>query len=653
MSRPKSAFACALAVLAALSACERRNQGISAENAGIYFPAALTLDPRVPETETARWLFVANANSNLAYNAGSLVAVDLDRFFAAWMNCSQMCLHGVDDGTCSAAAKADACGIRASVRDVGEKVDAKAPCRHAAFRPQVIECEDTAVIAHIDDDKDGEADRPLSVRMGSFITALAGWMKTEETAYLLATVKADPSITWVELSGGLDTPFDPKKPQAPTDLRFECGQGTTDLFDEGRCARSGDQAHALRYPFDDSDNYRIGPEPSNILISKLRHWAFVTFATTPEVVLIDLAVPVSGELPSNPDATGGDTGTSTTTGDSTTTGTTTGDSTTTDGTTTDGTTTDDTTTGDTNPDTTTGGVIEPVPLPLGPTKPMIVDARQVFLIGDSLGGGGWGMAERPCVPGSSQVPNVTKVPETADGEPVDCGRPLIYSSFRTGLFFARLTPDEPLPTSDQVCVGEARLDAEGFPIDIEGERIAEPEPVQEGEPGALLCTPQIFSAGFTSAVGFTVPQGSGQMGDIAFSRDGRRLFAVQSSPGALLFVDTSVDERGETRDESAGLVELCSGPSRMALFEDGANEYAAVSCPTPGEVFIVDLSGFRVVANVATGAGPHPIIVDRARRLLYVGNTLDATVSVIDVARDRPTRFAEIARIGLQTPYKQ
>ena len=629
MSRPKSAFACALAVLAALSACERRNQGISAEDAGIYFPAALTLDPRVPEDETSRWLFVANANSNLAYNAGSLVAVDLDRFFHAWMNCPQLCLHKVDDGTCSAAAKADPCGIRETVQDIGAPIDAETPCRHAAFRPQVIECEDTEVIARIgDDDGDGVADRPLSVRMGSFITALAGWSRNAEEALLLATVKADPSVTWVELSGGMK-PFDPQRPLAPTDLKFECGQGTTDLFDDGRCARSGQDAHALRYPFDDGDNRRIGPEPSNILVSKLRNWALVTFATTPEVVLIDLAYPVGGQLPANPDDTTGepDTTSSTTDASSTTS------------------TTDATS-------TTTGSAPEPEPVPPG-TKPMIVDARSVFLIGESLGGGGWGMAERPCVPGSSQVPNVTKVPTDAEGEPVDCGRPLIYSSFRTGLFFARLTPDEALPTASQVCIGAPRLDEEGFPIDQEGQRIDAPEPVQAGEPGALLCTPQIFSAGFTSAVGFTVPQGSGQMGDIAFSRDGRRLFAVQSSPGALLFVDTSVDERGETRDESAGLVELCSGPSRMALFEDGANEYAAVSCPTPGEVFIIDLSGFRVVANVATGAGPHPIVVDRARQLLYVGNTLDATVSVIDIARDRPTRFAEIARVGLQTPYKR
>jgi two-component system sensor histidine kinase HupT/HoxJ len=130
-------------------------------------------------------------------------------------------------------------------------------------------------------------------------------------------------------------------------------------------------------------------------------------------------------------------------------------------------------------------------------------------------------------------------------------------------------------------------------------------------------------------------------------------WVVQSAPASLVYVDTSVTERGEVRDQAAGVVELCGGPTAMRLFEDDANEYAAVTCPTPSELFIVDLSGFRVVANVPTGAGPYPIVFDRVRRLLYVGNTLDRTISVIDVAQDRPTRFAEIARVGLQTPYKR
>lgn len=613
MSRLTSASA--LAVLAVLAACAERNQGVDAVNAGIYFPAAMTLDPRVPEADPARWLFVANANSNLAFNAGSLVAVDLDRFFHAWMNCPQLCLRGIDDGTCTEAAKQNACGVRASVHDVGEPVDEDAPCRHVAFRPQVIECEDTAVLAHVPGSGGAE---PLSVRMGSFITALQGWDKDptetapqKKSAYLMATVKADPSITWVELSGGLGKPFDPKNPDATTDLDFECGQGSTDLYDAGRCARSGSEAHALRYPFDNPDNPRIGPEPSNIFVSKVRNWAYVTFATTPEVVLIDLAKPIEGALPANRDAA--------------TTGATTGD---TSGTTTDG----GTTTDDGAPTDTTGAMMMPPVVPNSGTRPMIVDARNVFLLGQSGGGGGWGLAERPCYPGSSEVPGVTRVPIEPGGEPVDCARPLVYSSFRTALYFARLVPDGIDAVAGQEC-----LEEEGV----------------EGEPGVIECGAQLFFAGFTSAGGFDNGTGAGQLGDIAFSRDGRRLFALQSNAGALLYVDTSVDERGEIRDEPAGLVELCTGPTRMALFEDGSNEYAAVSCPTPSEVFIVDLSGFRVVANIVTGQGPHPIVVDRARQLLYVGNTLDKTVSVIDIARDRPTRFAEIARVGLQEPYKQ
>lgn len=710
MSRLKSASA--LAVLAALAACEGRNLGISPVEVGLYFPVAMTLDPRVEEGTPSRWLFVANANSNLQYNAGSLVAVDLDRFFDSWMNCAEQCLMGTGLDTCQArfsdeftreytatrteelaaegrskaqieatiAAElpqlitagqsriaAEPCGIDESVRDAGGELDREHPCRHVTFRPQVIECEDRFMLAgtckdgECDGDGDDTADdfEPLSVRMGSFITSLEGWTNPiDRKGMLLATVKADPSITWIELAGGPGGGHDParRKQFQSASLGFDCGQPDGDLDDPGRCSR---RTHALRFPYDNSDNVRIGPEPSNILISKSKPWAFVTFATSPAIVLIDLLYPVGdGEPrrldvvaypddPANPDDDG------------------------------DGVADAD------DPDLDNDGILNAAdncPRAVNPdqrdvdgddqggdacdadadgdgtpnaedncwtvanerqddldddgqgdaceTKPLIVDQPVMFVVNDNISGGGWGLAERPCVPGSDEVPALSQTMVPWSTEPVDCGRPVIYGGFRTNLLLAKMFADVVTPTAGQTCGAS-------------------------GEAGAINCDPQMFLDGFSQAGGLDSGTGAGTLADIAFSRDGRRLFAVQSSPSALIYLDTSVDERGELRDDPAGLVELCSSPTTMTLFEDASNEYAAITCPTANELFIVDTSGFRVVANVTTGQGPHPIVVDRARRLLYVGNTLDRTVSVIDIATDRPTRFAEIARVGQQVPYKR
>ncbi len=621
MSRPRSASALVAAVLA-LSACEGRNLGRSAVGAGLYFPAAMTLDPRVEEGERARWLFVANSNSNLVYNAGSLVAVDLDKFFGSWMSCAELCLHGVDDGTCPEADRDNPCGVNREVRDVGEDVDEETPCRHMALRPQTIECEERFMFSD------------ATVRMGSFITSLAGWVKDKATnkAYLLAAVKADPSITWVELGGD---------PQG--DITLECGQPDPSLADPGRCSR---KTHALRYPFDDPDAFaRIGPEPTKIVISETEPWAYVTFATTPQFVLIDLAgklLPGLDAEDASVEATTGGSGTGASSGSGTS-----------------GSGTGEATTGE----ATTG---LPEPEPVDPrSQPMIVDQRTMFLLPSSPSGAGWGIAERPCIPGSDDVPALTRAAAEPGGPVLDCARPLVYGSLRNALVLARMFPDEVTPLTRDYSAAIAALEAkqasadeaEAAALGAEIQRLRElsqsciGDDTPVGAPGSIVCEPQVFFAGFARAGGFDVSGGS--LGDIAFSRDGRRLFVVQSSPGSLVYIDTSVDERGELRDQAAGVVELCNGPTTMRLFSDGPDEFAAITCPTPAELFIVDLAGFRVVANIATGLGPHPVVVDDARRLIYVGNTLDATVSVIDISRERPTRFSEIARIGLQTPYKR
>ena len=43
--------------------------------------------------------------------------------------------------------------------------------------------------------------------------------------------------------------------------------------------------------------------------------------------------------------------------------------------------------------------------------------------------------------------------------------------------------------------------------------------------------------------------------------------------------------------------------------------------------------------------------VDEAREVIYVANSLDKTISVVDTSARRTTRFSEIARLGQQVPY--
>ena len=58
--------------LAAAPACKLNQQGVPPPLDRIAFPASALVDP------DGRWLYVANSNSDLRYNNGTLVAVDLD-----------------------------------------------------------------------------------------------------------------------------------------------------------------------------------------------------------------------------------------------------------------------------------------------------------------------------------------------------------------------------------------------------------------------------------------------------------------------------------------------------------------------------------------------------------------------------------------------
>ncbi len=89
----------------------------------------------------------------------------------------------------------------------------------------------------------------------------------------------------------------------------------------------------------------------------------------------------------------------------------------------------------------------------------------------------------------------------------------------------------------------------------------------------------------------------------------------------------------------------------MATYRDGEDAYALVSCYRSAAVFVVDLQTLQVVANVQPGTGPHQMAVDLAREKVYVANTLEATISVVEMSRASDSRFGEVARIGLQEAF--
>ena len=659
---PAQSAALAFAAVATLTACPDRNRGISPENAGLFFPAGTVLDPRVPKGTPARWMFVLNANSDLVFNSGTLVPVDLDRFFASWMRDPAVCF-AVDGTPCIAnsdcagnqaceaekcvtdgGARADACmtGRPESavgdgpwskwpvVGDVGADLTADVRCRHNVLKPQVIECEDTFLI-----------EEDSQVFLGNFGTSLRGWVRDPEDrrrdAKLLIAVRGDPSITLVDITD------DPDDPNAPPIL--DCGQGPdSGRYDPRRCTG----ASLLRFVRNEDGGTGLGAEPANILAIDGDPKLIVTHATRPQVTVIDL----EGQYDLR-----GRTDTCKGTGD---------DRVCKDG------------------------------------VPAIVHTPTVFDLGGQLGGG-WGLARRPCFPGTDNVPALT-ITRGPDGQPIECGRALIYAGFRTNLVAARTFISEAAPL-DPTALGlllsdlQARIAALQAKIDastddaekaelqaelaqLQGTRerytawLAAPQGssfnqrcITVGEVandelldddltnprtnGAILCDPRLYTAGAFRAAAFDIGISgtSSVLGDLAFSADGNRMFAVQTNPGALVYVDTSLDDRKLTRDASAGLVELCAQPTTMSLFSDGASEYAAITCYKPQEMFIVDLSGVRVVANLLLGTGPHAMTVDHARQYLYVANSLDKTISVVDISRLRATRFSEVARLGRRVPY--
>jgi hypothetical protein len=245
--------------------------------------------------------------------------------------------------------------------------------------------------------------------------------------------------------------------------------------------------------------------------------------------------------------------------------------------------------------------------------------------------GGFGLAQRPC-----------ELPDNAPNSTLGCTRPLIYASMR---WQAQVRTMTAINANLDVC-DTADLD-EVDPDLVLTYCEAQAEPVRYLSVGNFSLLNVL-----DPSTGLPLPSRP-ILADIAFSRSGNELYVLQSNPGGLLRLDTSIGADGETRDVPAGQVELCAQGTSLAIYDDGGSQFALVTCYRSAEVFIVDLASLTVVGVARGGIGTDALTVDLAREVVYVANSLDGPISVIVMSADRATRFNQIARIGVQEPYEQ
>ncbi|MCA9648535.1 MAG: hypothetical protein H6712_03360 [Myxococcales bacterium] len=670
-----------LLTMALGSACQAENLGHSPPGDQFFFPAGVLIDPFyeapppdglasdppdldavvlpeiVSQVPGPRYLYVSNGNNDRTYNAGTLMAIDLDAFWRAWYEpypdgAAALCLErraaaelaladapqqladvdalpederdaareAVYDGLRSVVTAAREacdprrgrldpyCGDTRCVLPPGSGVTEDQPCRRLPLLPHVVECDEGPFVV-------------AKAHVGDFATTLAASIETdggESFARLWLPVRGDPSVTFVDVH------------DQGSVLAMDCDQGD-DPLDPDLCGDS----HRLDHLLSNDDLDPLAREPFNALVweqdealaggSDRERLVFVAHSDGSQLTVIDL------------DGVGRD------------------------------------------------------------PEPTIVDLAPLYQVGAGSAGG-FGLATRPCFEAGQgplgALDPEPNVPTLTQG----CRRPLVYSSMRfvgqlvsftasgldVGAEVEGIVPaaeregctievnqgcDLADPSTCTAACGSSCVEVYAGPYCATPEQLglvdADPDDDEDpqGQSCAVQCEPRVRSARpiLPSLLFDSSLTSAPVLGDMAFADPrGDQLLVLQTNPGALLSMDTSLTVDGEPRDiPSAPPIEICAEPSRMKIYteRDDAGRplqrFALITCFRAALVYVVDLEALRVVDAIVVGTGPHDIAIDDAREVAYVINNLEFSVSVIDLGRRRPTRFQELARLGLQDPFSQ
>lgn len=213
--------------------CTASSEDVDPEPDQLFFPTGAAVSP-----DGAR-LFVANANSDLKFNSGSISVVPLasvESVVGGWLG-SRVGPDGQPVATCD---------------------DTTPPpcCRDADFTETLV-CDEGQFLSE---------SSAQGVKIGNFATDLALQDLGDGRLRLVVPTRGDPSISWADWVPELD--------------RLSCTE-RGDGFD--LC----DDAHRLAFVNNDDDDGSIPDEPFGVFADSAGQFAMVTHLTTGSVTLID------------------------------------------------------------------------------------------------------------------------------------------------------------------------------------------------------------------------------------------------------------------------------------------------------------------------------------------------------------------------------
>ena len=125
---------------------------------------------------------------------------------------------------------------------------------------------------------------------------------------------------------------------------------------------------------------------------------------------------------------------------------------------------------------------------------------------------------------------------------------------------------------------------------------------------------------------------------VALDPDGRYAYVSLAGDGAVAKVDLAARKVVATVEVSAAPVQLYLTPdgSRLASADQGTDD-------EPGDsVSVIDVDTMVVTDTIATGSGPHGVVIDPTGTLAWVTNLYDDTVSVLDLVTARTVATIDV-----------